>query len=217
MDLLLHPMEDPERHRPDGTGRLSTVGHRAAFRAFARAAKRAGVRFMVIGGTFRDVALRAASTHDIDIVLVDRKELDPAMMDEAGFVPVPGSPHAWRYSVRGRTVDLEVAATASSERPRGPFSVAYQHAETAKIEGLNVTVPCLEDYVILKLIAAAADRRRRGRDLADVRFAVEAHPRLAHSSLSVASVRKRLRELYGFEGERLKDLVALFRTVTRTR
>ena len=55
MDLLLHPGDDPGRGRPERRGRLSTVGHRQAFRAFARAAKRAGIRFMVIGGTFRDV------------------------------------------------------------------------------------------------------------------------------------------------------------------
>jgi hypothetical protein len=34
--------------------------------------RRAGVRFMVIGGIFRDVAIRAASTGDIDVVLVDQ-------------------------------------------------------------------------------------------------------------------------------------------------
>lgn len=214
MDLLLHAAEAPGQYRPDGRGRLSTVGHRAAFRAFARAARQAGVRFMVIGGTFRDVAVRVASTRDIDIVLIDRKELDPTMMRAAGFQPVPGSPHAWRYPVRGRTVDLEVAATASSARARGPFSVAFQHAETAVIAGLKVTVPTIEDYVVLKLIAAM-DRRRGGRDLIEVRFALHAFPDRAQTTLSVAEIRKRLRELYGFEGQRLKDLVALLRSVER--
>ena len=69
LELFLHPPEAPERHRPAARGRLSTVGHAAAFRAFARVARDAGVRFMVIGGTFRDVAIRAASTRDIDVVL----------------------------------------------------------------------------------------------------------------------------------------------------
>src|SRR5213593_3837821 len=113
MDLLLHPADDSGRARPDRRGRLSTVGHRQAFRAFARAAKRAGVRFMVIGGTFRDIAVRAASTRDIDIVLVDQRDLDADMMRAAGFSPVPRVPHAWRYAARGRAVDLEIAATAS--------------------------------------------------------------------------------------------------------
>jgi predicted nucleotidyltransferase len=215
VDLLLHPADDLGRDRPDRRRRLSTVGHGRAFRAFARAARRAGVRFMVIGGTFRDVAVRAASTRDIDIVLIDRKEIDPAVMRAAGFTPVPRSPHAWRYAVRGRAVDLEIAAVASSDTPRGPFSVAFQHAEKTTIEGLKVTVPRLEDYVILKLIAAGADRRRRARDLADVQHALEAYPERARDSLAVAAVRARLRDLYDFKGQPLKELVGLFREVPR--
>ena len=101
MDLLLHPADDHGRGRPDRRGRLSTVGHRQAFRAFARAAKRAGIRFMVIGGTFRDVAVRAGSTWDIDIVLIDRKDLDTALMAGAGFTRAPRSPHVWRYEWQG--------------------------------------------------------------------------------------------------------------------
>jgi hypothetical protein len=215
MDLLLHPAADHGRDRPDRRGRLSTVGHGQAFRAFARAARRARIRFMVIGGTFRDVAVRAASTRDIDIVLVDRKEIDPAVMRAAGFRPVPRSPHAWRYKGRGRDVDLEIAAVASSSVPQGPFSVAFQHAEKTTIEGIRVTVPRIEDYVVLKLIAAGADRRRRAPDLADVQHALEAYPERGRDSLSVAAVRARLRDQYGFKGQPLKDLVALFREVPR--
>ena len=96
MDLLLHPADDQGRGRPDRRGRLSTVGHRQAFRAFARAAKRAGIRFMVIGGTFRDIAVRAGSTRDIDIVLIDRKHLAPELMAAAGFTRVPRAPYVWR-------------------------------------------------------------------------------------------------------------------------
>src|SRR4029077_5335995 len=109
VDLLLHPSDDARTHRPARGGRLRPVGHRQAFRAFARTAKRAGVQFMVIGGTFRDVAVRAASTRDIDIVLIDRKDMDPALMAEAGFSRVPRSPHVWRYDAEGRTVDVEIA------------------------------------------------------------------------------------------------------------
>jgi len=122
---------------------------------------------MVIGGTFRDVAVRAASTRDIDIVLIDQQELPVTLMREAGFRRVPGARHAWRYRVGGRNVDLEVAAVASSAEAAGPFSVAFQHARTAVIEGTEVPVPRIEDYVILKLLAAAADpapsRTRSGR------------------------------------------------------
>src|SRR6266849_9443115 len=96
--------------RPHPRCRLSTVGHGEAFRAFAHAAKRAGVRFMVIGGTFRDVAVRAASTRDIDIVLIDRKDIDPKVMADAGFSREARSPHAWRYRAAGRIIDLEIAA-----------------------------------------------------------------------------------------------------------
>src|SRR5437870_12686944 len=130
MDLLLHPADDQGRGRPDRRGRLSTVGHRQAFRAFARAAKRAGIRFMVIGGTFRDIAVRTGSTRDIDIVLIDRKDLDPALMAGAGFTPAPRSAHAWRYDAKGRTVDLEIAAVASSTEPVRPFAGALQYAHT---------------------------------------------------------------------------------------
>ena len=215
MDLLLHPADDQGRGRPDRRGRLSTVGHRRAFRAFARAAKRAGVQFMVIGGTFRDVAVRAASTRDIDIVLIDRKNMDPALMAEAGFSRVPRSPHVWRYDAEGRTVDVEIAAVASSTEPGGPFSVAFQHADIAVVEGIEVVVPCIEDFVILKLLAAAADRRRRARDLADVQATLEVFAGRAGSRLSVPALRARLRDLYGLQGQRLKDVVEIFRQVPR--
>jgi len=215
VDLLFHPADDHGRGRPDRRGRLSTVGHRQAFRAFARAAKRAGIRFMVIGGTFRDVAVRAASTRDIDIVLIDQKDLAPELMAAAGFMRVPRAPYVWRYDAEGRTVDLEIAAVASSTEPAGPFSVAFQHAETAVVEGIEVALPRIEDFVILKLLAAAADRRRRARDLADVQAALEAFAGRAGTRLSVPTVRARLRDLYGLEGQRLKDVVEIFRQVPR--
>lgn len=219
VDLLLHPSDDGDTHRPDPRGRLSTIGHAEAFKAFARAAKRARVRFMVIGGTFRDVAVRATSTRDIDIVLVDRQELPAEAMRKAGFARVPRSLHAWRYIARGRTVDLEIAAIASSQaragEPRGPFSVAYEHAQTTKIEGVRVPVPRIEDYVILKLLAAVADRRRLSRDLTDVQYALVAFPEQEHPSLSIPALRARLRDLYGVRGQRLNEVIALLREARR--
>lgn len=217
MDLLLHPPEAPEQHRPAARGRLSTIGHAAAFRAFARVARDAGIRFMVIGGTFRDVAIRAASTRDIDVVLIDCGELPRAAMLRAGFRAVPGSRHAWRYQGAGRSrVDLEVAAIASSTEAAGPFSVAYQHSRRARIEGVTVHVPQIDDFVILKLLAAAADIRRHHRDLADVHAALATAPDAARTgALSVSRLRARLRELYGIGGSQLKDLVALLRLARR--
>ena len=219
VDLLLHPADDADAHRPDRHGRLSTVGHAAAFRAFARVARRAGVRFMVIGGTYRDIAVRAASTRDIDIVLVDQTDLPEDAMRKAGFTRAPHLPHAWRYAARGLTVDLEIAAVASlharAGEPRGPFSVALSQARTATVEGVKVTVPRVEDYVILKLLAAAADRRRMTRDLADVQATLAAFPEREHPSLSIPALRGRLRDLYGFRGRQLTELVALLREVRR--
>jgi len=170
---------------------------------------------MVIGGTFRDVAIRSASTHDIDVVIVDTDRMDGEAMRAEGFAPVPGSPHAWRYRHRGRTVDLEIAAIASSTAAQGPFSVAFQQARTARIEGVRVRVPTVEDWVILKLLAAAADARRRARDLADVQWTLQAYPERVATTLSVAAIRGRLRRLYGLAGERLRDVVALLRAVPR--
>src|SRR6266852_1034109 len=144
MDVLLHPPDDACRHRPSAGGRLSTAGHATAFRA----ARAAGIRFMVIGGTFRHVAVRAASTRDIDIVLIDRQELPADVLRAAGFVPVPGARDAWRYTTRGRIVDLEVAAAASSRTAGGQFSIAFQQAERTGIAGIKVAVPRIEDYVI---------------------------------------------------------------------
>lgn len=215
MDLLLHPPDDGSLHRPAGRGRLSTVGHGTAFRAFARAAKKAGVRFMVIGGTFRDVAVRAASTRDIDVVLIDRQELPAEAMRAAGFTRAPHSAHAWHYAARGRIAELRVAAVASSAGPGGPFSTAFQHAETRVIEGIKVPVPRIEDYVILKLLAAVADRRRFAPDLLDVQYALEAYPESAGGPLSVPALRARLRDLYGIRGDRLKRLLTLLRHVRR--
>ena len=154
---------------------------------------------MVVGGTFRDVAVRAASTRDIDVVLVDHAALPADLMRQAGFRRVPGSPHAWRHESSGRVVDVEVAAVASSTQTAGPFSVAFQHARKARIEGVETTVPRVEDYVILKLLAAVADRRRTARDLADVQYAFEAFPRDA--GLSLAALRARLLDLYGVRGQ----------------
>jgi hypothetical protein len=134
-------------------------------------------------------------------------------MCAAGFSPASEAGHAWQYETAGRTVHLEIAALASSSAGTGPFSVALRHAEQATIEGCKITVPRIEDYVILKLLAAAADRRRRARDLADVQYALEAFP--DRDSLTVAAVRGRLRDLYGVRGAESKNLVALFRTVPR--
>jgi len=193
VDLLLHPADDHGRGRPDRRGRLSTVGHRQAFRAFAR----------------------AASTRDIDIVLIDQKDLAPELMAAAGFMRVPRAPYVWRYDAAGRTVDLEIAGVASSTEPEGPFSVAFHHADTRVVEGIEVTMPRIEDFVILKLLAAAADRRRRARDLADVQATLEAFARRAGTRLSVPALRARLRDLYGLQGQRLEDVVAIFRRVPR--
>ena len=112
-------------------------------------------------------------------------------------------------------MDLEIAGVASSTEPEGPFSVAFHHADTRVVEGIEVTMPRIEDFVILKLLAAAADRRRRARDLADVQSALEAFAARAGSRLSVPAVRARLRDLYGLQGQRLKDLIAMFRLVAR--
>jgi len=174
---------------------------------------------MVIGGTYRDIAVRAASTRDIDIVLVDQTDLPEDAMRKAGFARTPHSAHAWRYATRGRTVDLEIAAVASlrapAGEPRGPFSVALDRARTTTIEGVKVTVPRVEDYVILKLLAATADRRRMTRDLADVQDTLAAYPEREHPSLSIPALRGRLRDLYGFRGRQLMELVALLREVRR--
>jgi hypothetical protein len=112
-------------------------------------------------------------------------------------------------------VDLEIAAIAATEMSEGPFSVATRHARRVTIEGCRVLVPRVEDYVILKLLAAAADHRRRARDLADVQFTIEAYPKEAASVLSIAGLRARLRELYGIEGRQLKELTAMLRQVPR--
>jgi hypothetical protein len=174
---------------------------------------------MVIGGTFRDIAVRAASTRDIDIVLVDQQELPAEAMRKAGFMRVPHSSQAWRYTVRDRTVDLEIAAVASSRArsgdARGPFSVAFEHARTARIEGVSVLVPQIEDYVILKLLAAASDRRRLTRDLADVQRTLAAFPEQEYPALSIPALRGRLRDIYGMRGQQLSGLVALLREVRR--
>lgn len=178
-------------------------------------ARKAGIRFMVIGGTFRDVAVRATSTRDIDVVLVDCEELDAEVMQKAGFGAVAGSPHAWRFRAGDRVVDLQIAALATSEEPGGPFSVAFRHATRRTVEGVRVNMPRVEDYVVLKLLAAAAERRRRARDLVDVQYALEAYPERLRTTLSVAGIRARLRDLYEVRGERLKELVTLLRQVPR--
>lgn len=128
---------------------------------------------------------------------------------------VPGMRHAWRYAWHERSVDLEIAAVASSTQLAGPFSVAFRHARTKTIEGVKVRVPRVEDYVVLKLIAAAADARRLARDVADIQCALEAYLDRAERELSVPSVRARMRDLYGITGQRLKDLVALLRNVPK--
>lgn len=216
MDLLLHPAEDAARHRPGRPRRLSTVGHADALRAFARAAQAARVRFMLIGGTYRDVLVRAMSTRDIDVVLVDRDQVPEEAMQEAGFSRNPRLRHAWRYRAGDRVVDLEIAATASTSEGSGPFSVAFRYSRRVSVEGCRVAVPRVEDYLILKLLAAASDHRRRARDLLDVRFALDAYPKESRGALSVPALRARMRDLYGIRGEQLKELTALLRQVPRS-
>ena len=79
-----------------------------------------------------------------------------------------------------------------------------------------MTVPRIQDFVILKLLAAVADRRRRARDLADVQSALETFAGRAGARLSVPAVRARLRDLYALQGPRLKDVMAMFRLVARS-
>lgn len=215
MEWLLHPPEDGRGHLPDARGRLSSVGHGVAFRAFVRAARRAGVQFMVIGGTFRDIAVRVASTRDIDVVLIDAAAMPEPIMIDAGFVPLPGAAHAWRYERGRRPVEIQIAAVGSSTAAAGPFSVAFQHAARRRIEGCLVSVPRLEDFVILKLIAARAELRRRNRDLADVQAALEADP--DSPALRVAALRARMRDVYNFDAARVRALVTLLRQVPRPR
>jgi hypothetical protein len=211
VELLLHPRGEGESHRPDPEGRLSTIGHGPVFRDLVRALEAAGIRFMVIGGTFRDVAIRAASTRDIDIVLIDRQAMPEGLLEGAGFRRLPDSPWAWERSSEGRKVEVQVAALASTKAPQGPFSVASRQAEVRKIEGIDVLVPRIEDYVILKLVAAAEDRKRRARDLADVQDALEAGPE--SRSLSTSALRARMRDVYGFERARREELVSLLRSI----
>ncbi len=72
-ERFTHPTRVREARPSDG--KRSTIGHPEAFRAFCRAADRMSVRFLVIGGTYRDAPVRAMSTRDIDVVLVDRDSL----------------------------------------------------------------------------------------------------------------------------------------------
>jgi hypothetical protein len=82
------------------------------------------------------------------------------------------------------------------------------NARKKRIEGVTVLVPAVEDYVVLKLLAATSDARRRARDLLDVQDTLAAYADLSRTTLSVAGLRARLRDLYGLKGERLTDLVA---------
>jgi hypothetical protein len=66
----------------------------------------------------------------------------------------------------------------------------------------------------LKLLAAT-DTRRRNRDLADVQSAFFAYPELRDTTLSIPSLRARLRDLYGIKDAKLRNLTALLRQVPR--
>ncbi len=135
--------------------------------------------------------VRAASTWHIDVVLVDREEIDPEIMLDAGFSPVPASRHAWEYESDGRAVRLEIAAVASSKQAAGPFSVALRHAERRTIAGAGrATSP------------TCSTRSKRSRSA-------------RAGDLSVPAIRLRLRDAYGKRGPELKDLVALYRAVPR--
>jgi hypothetical protein len=78
---------------------------------------------------------------------------------------------------------------------------------------VKVAVPALEDYVVLKLLAAESNARRRGRDLLDIQYVLAAYP--FDARLTIPAVRARLRDEYGETSERLKRLTALFRGVAR--
>ncbi|HET6202023.1 MAG TPA: hypothetical protein VFI25_04375 [Planctomycetota bacterium] len=212
-ERFTHPGRVREARPTDG--RLSTVGHGEAFRAFCKAADRMGVRFLVIGGTYRDALVRAMSTRDIDVVLVDRDSLSREVMAEEGFRPVEGFPFSWHYLRGGKPVEVQVGAVASSRAAKGPFSTALAHAEEATIEGRKVLVPRIEDYVILKLLAVEADPRRSYRDLGDVQMVLEAFPELRSTRLSVQAIRARLRDPFGIPGPRLRAHTARFRAVHR--
>ena len=114
-----------------------------------------------------------------------------------------------------RRARLEIAAVASSSTPAGPFSVAFADAESRKIEGVKVTVPRVEDYVILELLAALADRRRRARDLSDVQWGLERYADRIRTTLSIPRIRARLRDRYGSVDRRLAEIVAVYRSVPR--
>ncbi|TMA49630.1 MAG: hypothetical protein E6J83_01315, partial [Deltaproteobacteria bacterium] len=120
--------------------------------------------------------------------------------------------HAVPLAPAGRHVER----LAQARVPERVVAVPILPDEARPVAGvLELSVPRIEDYVVLKLLAAAANRRRRARDLADVQGALEAFPERAATSLSIARVRARLRDVYAVQGQRLKTLVALFRQVPR--
>lgn len=212
-ERFTHPPRVREARPTDG--KLSTIGHAEAFRAFCRAADRMGARFLVIGGTYRDALVRAMSTRDIDVVLVDRESLSREVMEEEGFRRVEGSSYSWLFLRGEKPVELQIGAVASTGPGKGPFSTALAHAEEATIEGRKVLVPRIEDFVILKLLAVEAEPRRSYRDLGDVQMVLEAFPELRPKRLSVEGIRARLRDLYGIAGPRLRSHAARFRAVHR--
>lgn len=208
MEMLLHPAEKIGAHAPRRPRRLSTVGHAETLQALAAAARTARVRFMLIGGTYRDAFVRAGSTRDIDLVLADEMSLPDSAMKAAGFARKGGSTHAWERRVGSHVVLVEIAAIATPKGDAGPFSVAYRQAKLATVDGVRVRVPRIEDYIVLKLIAADAEQRRFTRDLTDVRDALES---TAGSAVSISSLRARMRDLYGFPRDKLNRLVAILR------
>ena len=176
MELLLHPPDDASRHRPDARGRLSTIGHAAVFRALARVARQAGIS---LHGHRRHVSRRRrpCRQHARHRRRLDRSPRLARRPDAAG-----------RLSTCAR---LAACMAPRVERPRrgrrgcgggfldgtsSPFSVAFQNARKVRIEGIAATVPRLEDYVVLKLLAAAAERRRTARDLTDIQYRVRGLP-----------------------------------------
>lgn len=137
---------------------------------------------IIIGGVAASLLGRPRLTHDVDALVKLEEERWPEFLSQGtryGFRPRIGDPLAFvqksrvlllKHSATHIDVDIVFAALPFEEE-------SIRNATALEVEGLTVQLPRIEDFVIMKAVAA------RPKDLIDIESLLDAHPNLEYKRI----------------------------------
>ncbi len=137
---------------------------------------------IIIGGVAASLLGRPRLTHDVDALVSLEEERWPEFLSLAkqyDFGPRIRDPLQFAQKSRvlllkhgASHIDVDIVFAAL------PFELeSIRNATALEIEGLSVQLPRVEDFVIMKAVAA------RPKDLIDIESLIEAHPNLEYKRI----------------------------------